>query len=267
MFRKILFLLSFSLLASNAVQSFRFAEYDSCGNLNYYDQHHYRRNSKCGPSKRSNGLGHCAYIGVSGGVGNLNGEYRSLDRITSEVQKFRLGPAYGLIGGVFGVQTILCNEIYFALQVNALYSSLDSDILSTTAFASPIYNKIVNLKNKAQYGVDVRLGFSCLGFTPYFFGGIETGTWDVYFTNQTGGNFQGIPAHTKLHFDKTRCGPRFGLGVAFPFSCRFSGNLEYSYSGFNKISIDLLIPSTGHIWNHHFTINQNAFIANLNYLF
>lgn len=207
-----------------------------------------------------------AYIGITGGVSILEGDYRAHDdTIFGENHRVHAGSTDGLVGGVIGIQTIF-SDIFFAIQANALYNSTDRLVRSGTTPLGVVGHS-VNLKNNFQYGIDARIGITfCGGATPYILGGVEGAKWTMELRNDTLTPFRGIlPGTTNI--SETLWGPKVGAGVTFPISCNISGNIEYSYTWFGRISRDLLDPLTAVNWNHRHEIHQNAFTFGLNYLF
>ena len=139
------------------------------------------------------------YVGVAGGVAATTVRERVHDSLFGSRFNNHAGQTSGLIGGVVGVQTFLCDNIFVAVQGNALYHAQGRhehcvrDGITGFAFHT-------HLRNHFQWGIDARLGMSFCGATPYILGGFELAHWKFKFNND---NIVEFPFVTNFSRGKT----------------------------------------------------------------
>jgi opacity protein-like surface antigen len=205
------------------------------------------------------------YVGITGGIDYLSGDYTALSTDGSGDRHLATaGKTQGLIGGVIGIQKTFCNNIYTAIQGNALYNTANQKIRTSTN-TSGVENMGATQRNHFLWGVDFRLGYTVCNVTPYLLGGFESSYWSLGLNNNSGSDNRGIPANSVINIGKTLWGGKVGGGVAFPITCQLSANIEYSYTWFGNISRDL--TASNQTWNHSTNVRQGSFLVGLNYSF
>jgi len=211
------------------------------------------------------------YVGAAVGVGSLNGHY-SGKNITMNPPPDEHNANTGgdsFVGGlVLGVQKIMYDDLYVALQVNGLYDGLNHRMTMVNTGVFGERNHIVKTTNSYLYGADIRIGKSYDKIVPYILGGVEAGKWKMTLENDSLAAHRGILPQTKKDYSKNLVGPKAGFGLLVPVIKNVSLNLEYSYTFYNeKITKTLVDPITRFAWRHSDKVDQNMVLANLNYNF
>ncbi len=210
------------------------------------------------------------YVGVVGGVNSLDGEHRAeiVTPALSTEAKSTFGATSGIIGGVAGVGMEFCDDYFFVIQGNAVYNSLDRviDKVETLTGSTGVFTEAeVRVKNNFQWGFDARFGMKICGAMPYILGGFESGEFKRTYETET--TVAGVETELKFEHKKRLYGGKAGLGVAFPISCGWIANLEYSYTWFGDIKEDFTNPSTGFSGEFKTRLDQGQFLVGINYLF
>lgn len=205
------------------------------------------------------------YLGVTGGLGIVDGRYRAHAAVTDDTHKATVGGTSALLGGVIGVEHTFTNNLYSAIELNGLYDSYDQLVrLSTNAVG--VSNHRVNIKNNFLYGAGVKVGASLNGTIPYIIAGIEGGQWTMNLRNNSAVNVRGIDGFSSTNYNKTLFGPKLGVGVRLPLYKNISADMQYAYTWYGNISKNL-VDSTAITWNHKVQIQQHSVLFALNYAF
>lgn len=211
------------------------------------------------------------YVGAAVGVGSLNGNYVGKNISTSpplDEHKANTGGDSFVAGLVLGVQKIMYDGLYVALQVNGLYDGLNHRTSFVDTGVLGQRNHVVETTNNYLYGADIRIGKSYAKIVPYILAGVEAGKWKMTLENESLVSHRGILPLTKKDYSKNLVGPKAGFGLLVPVIKNVSLNLEYSYTFYNdNISKTLIDPITGFAWKHSNNVDQNMVLANLNYNF
>lgn len=205
------------------------------------------------------------YIGIKGGVTASTGRFSSTNVDGGDSHCGHFGRTSGLVGGVLGAQTTLCNNVFLAVEGNALWNDGDQVIHRGTNTAGIVNNR-AKIRNDFVWGFDGRIGYTFCNVSPYILGGFESGEWRLKLSNETTASFQGIPPGS-YEFKRTLYGPKVGAGVTFPITCNLYMNFEYSFTWFGKVSNRLLDSVTEDTWARKTRYQLNAYTLGFNYLF
>lgn len=204
------------------------------------------------------------YVGVTGGLGFLSGNFES-QALSGETHDHSSSQSFGIVGGVLGMQTYICDDLFFAVQTNFLYNRINDLKKLDTAEGSRNFE--VSLKNYFQGGFDARFGLRFCGTTPYVLFGVEAGRFARELNNESAISSRGVPAHGKI--SRTQClwGPKVGAGITFPIDCHLWLNFEYDYTWVGSIVDSLTDPVTQETWHHRDKIRQSSLLGGINFIY
>ncbi|HLB56866.1 MAG TPA: outer membrane beta-barrel protein [Coxiellaceae bacterium] len=155
------------------------------------------------------------FLGATAGMGTFNtDETFTAGGTTASIRNGVNSFLGGLLGGY---QTVFSNNLYLAIVGNAMYNSLNANLitLSTTNISS--------IKNNFQGGAAVHFGKRMGTATPYLSAGVEAGSWKY-----------SIPGFSTT---KTLVGPLAGVGVMFDVCHHWNAGLEYDYTWYSNINL------------------------------
>lgn len=204
------------------------------------------------------------YVGGALGVGSFDGRTSITNSLLPENHYANHGGTSFIGGGLLGAETIMCNGIYAAGELNALYNSHNFRARRFATGAGIISTKI---NNDFLYGADFKLGYDWNCVLPYVVVGVSAAKFRTHLSNPGTGTVFGIPAGSSSSFSKTRYGTKVGFGVRFGVWECLDMDLQYSYTWFGSQSRSFIVPVTGGpttSWRFITRHDQHRFLVSLN---